>query len=359
MPVAHNSAHVFIVQADLPRLKTDAWLLPCDAGFNVLSSWIPDEYQAAMRRRNSDAFVLPVALFDAWTSGRRRTVRHDDWPGNSMPWLTNVGGGTNYEVDWYLDAVKQFVEEAAPWATEHSKRSRPLLGVPAVGTGYGGQWHKKAGIIDALYDQLVALANQYDVDIVFALYDAQSFAAAQLARKRRVDAGAIGWDLTSHLLATATRLAEQARAGALVMFLGSGVSVGAGLPTWRDFLTKLAEKADLTPAEIEALQRLDAMDAGSIVERSLKGREPLEEATRELLNTQECALQHALIASIPHEAAVTLNYDTLYETASKVVVGNVAVLPQERDPRAKRWLLKLHGCVQRGDRVGPRSASGH
>jgi hypothetical protein len=351
MPNAHNRPHVFIVQADLPRLKTDAWLLPCDAGFNVLSSWIPVEYQAALRRRNTDAFVLPVALFDEWTSGQRRTVRHDDWPGHSMPWLTNVGGGTNYEVDWYLEAVSQFVEVASDWAKKQSKRSRPLLGIPAVGTGYGGQWHKKAGIIDALFDHLVALADQHDVDLVFTLFDPQSFAAAQLARKRRVNAGTFGWDLDSHLLASATALAERAKSGSLVMFLGSGVSVGAGLPTWRDFLGRLADKAGLTESELEALQKLDAMDAGSIVERFLGGREALERSTRELLDTQECSLQHALIASIPHEAAVTLNYDTLYETASKVVVGDVAVLPQERNPKAKRWLLKLHGCVQRGDLV--------
>jgi len=351
MPNAHNRPHVFIVQADLPRLKTDAWLLPCDAGFHVLSSWIPQEYQAGLAQRNTDTYVLPVALFDEWTSGRRRTVRHNDWPGRSMPWLTNVGGGSKYEVAWYLEAVSQFVEEASTWAKAGLKRSRPLLGVPAVGTGFGGQWDKKAGVIDALFDHLVELGRLHDVDIVFTLFDPQSFAAAQLARKRRVEVGSFGWDLDSHLLASATALAERAKAGALVMFLGSGVSVGAGLPTWRDFLGRLADQAGLSDSELEALQNLDAMDAGSIVERYLGGREALEKSTRALLDTQECSLQHALIASIPHEAAVTLNYDTLYESASKVVVGDVAVLPQERNPRAKRWLLKLHGCVERGDLV--------
>jgi hypothetical protein len=254
-------------------------------------------------------------------------------------------------VEWYLQAVTQFVEEASVWAKTTSKRSRPILGVPAVGTGYGGQWDKKARIIDALFDHLLALAELHDVDILFTLFDPQSFAAAQLARKRRVDEGAVAWDLDSRLLSSASALAERAKYGGLVMFLGSGVSVGAGLPTWRNFLGELAQRAGLAELEVESLQNLDAMDAGSVVERYLGGREQLEAQTRDLLNAQECSLQHALIASIPHEAAVTLNYDTLYESASKAVVGEVAVLPQERNPKAKRWLLKLHGCVERGDLV--------
>ena len=47
--------------------------------------------------------------------------------------------------------------------------------------------------------------------------------------------------VSDRLLATGRRLARLATAGELVLFLGSGVSVGAGLPMWVPLVRQLAK----------------------------------------------------------------------------------------------------------------------
>lgn len=343
-----QNAHVFIVQGDLPRLTTDAWLLPCDGRFHVIQSWIPHVWADEFRRRNSQVFQAPLDVFEAWRAEERRTVRFDGWPGRSQAWLTNTGGNTSYPIEWYLAGVDAFVAEASEDARRTTRRAKPLLGVPAVGTGFGGQFSRRAAIITALYDRLLVLAERHDVDIAFVLYDAASYAAAQVARRRRLTPEA--WPLEAELQGVAAQLGKRAKRGELVMFLGAGVSAGAGLPTWKSFLESLAQGA-LSAEELELLAGLDPMDAGSLIERKLGSRQELETRTRAVLDVQESALQHALVASIPHEAAVTLNYDRLYETACRPVVGSLAILPHDRGRPASRWLLKLHGCIDRGELV--------
>ncbi|QED26816.1 SIR2 family protein [Microvenator marinus] len=331
--------HVFVVQGDLARLKTDAWFLPSDTNFNLVKSWIPPRWRESVQAPLAEA---------RWESAEKRVLRFDQWPGASMPWLANVGSDQDHTIEWYLDAVTQFVREAAPWARERSNRKKPLLGVPAVGTGMGGKWEEKAAVLSALYSHLLKLVKEFDVDIVYTLYDAPSFAAAQYARERALESNGPIWDLPEELLKVAERLGERARRGELVIFMGSGVSVGAGLPTWNAFLRLLGERAGLSLEELDALESLDAMDAGSLLERRLGGRDNLKAIINEILDVPECSLQHTLLASTPHEAAVTLNYDTLYELAAERVVGKLAVLPHDRGLNAERWLLKLHGCIQRG-----------
>ncbi|MEJ7705747.1 MAG: SIR2 family protein [Geodermatophilaceae bacterium] len=58
-------------------------------------------------------------------------------------------------------------------------------------------------------------------------------------------------------------------------------------------------------------------------------------------------LASALLAGLPTTKAVTLNYDTLYERASRDAGRELAVLPEETVRPGERWLLKLHGTVDR------------
>lgn len=60
------------------------------------------------------------------------------------------------------------------------------------------------------------------------------------------------------------------------------------------------------------------------------------------------ALPHALLASLPHSAAVTTNSDLCYDLACAAANVSLNVLPY--DTRAsrrssRRWILKLHGDV--------------
>jgi hypothetical protein len=54
-----------------------------------------------------------------------------------------------------------------------------------------------------------------------------------------------------------------------------------------------------------------------------------------------------LLAALPAREVVTTNYDQLFEAACKVIGQPLSVLPHAINPNARRWLLKMHGCVSR------------
>ncbi len=54
-----------------------------------------------------------------------------------------------------------------------------------------------------------------------------------------------------------------------MLFLGAGVSLGAGLPGWGGLLSSLEEKAGFSEAEREALKKISMMDRAALVEKRL------------------------------------------------------------------------------------------
>ena len=70
-----------------------------------------------------------------------------------------------------------------------------------------------------------------------------------------------------------------------------------------------------------------------------------------LARHQHAALAHALIAGLPTREAITTNYDRLYETACEATGRPCAVLPYAPRSEHRRWLLKMHGCVDHPDDI--------
>ena len=66
--------------------------------------------------------------------------------------------------------------------------------------------------------------------------------------------------LTGPLGDAAKRLASHARAANLVLFLGAGVSMGAGLQSWQALISELARKAERPIQGVERLGELDVRD---------------------------------------------------------------------------------------------------
>jgi hypothetical protein len=54
---------------------------------------------------------------------------------------------------------------------------------------------------------------------------------------------------------------------------------------------------------------------------------------------------------LPTREAVTTNYDRLFEEAVDAVDGPIAVLPYQPASAGQRWLLKLHGSIERDDSI--------
>jgi hypothetical protein len=183
-------------------------------------------------------------------------------------------------------------------------------------------------------------------DVVLVLNDPASYAAVQQARLRYGDQRLWG-SLSDTQREVVQDLAAEAAAGRLVLFMGAGTSIGAGLPSWRGLLSQLAGEADLTDeVDVTQLGQLDPRDAAAVIEGRLRRQgKRLTDAIMERFHATHVSLVHQLLASLPAREALTTNYDTLFERAWQDAGRKPAVLPKSGTARGHEWLLKLHGSI--------------
>jgi len=308
-----------------------------------------------------------IPTSDAWQARSERTIQAPQWGGAgepNRPWLTQVVVNPMWSGErkaaWISESVRQFVDTATATlracsvAPSHGRR-RHLLALPVVGTGHGGGWREAGHIIDELVQSLTDAALRLDVDIALVTHTSDQLAAAQQARCKIAP---IGGDealagLPPHLRDTAMRLARLSADGKLVLFLGAGVSMGAGLPHWKRLLSLLAEDAGMDAPSLAALRQLDLLDQARIIADRLEerytctgeGPPSLPNAVLSHVTADRFSLAHALLANLNATESVTTNYDTLFEDASTAAGHPTAVLPYESSKESGRWLLKMHGCV--------------
>jgi len=265
-------------------------------------------------------------------------------------------------VSWYVDGAIEFLDAAATsiaasGAPPLFRRARSLLAVPIVGTGKGGAAELAGEVVQELLPRLREFTarvypGRREFDVALVCFDAASHAAAQAERVRRAD-----WptDLTDLHRKEAQKLADHALRGELALFLGAGVSMSAGLPSWGGLLDELAARAKMSSDERLALAELrNALDQATLVERRLKHQsESIGQAVAKILGPRRYyAIAHALLAALPVREAITTNYDQLFEDAwSQSDPDGLSILPGAMKPDARRWLLKMHGCLSDPDRV--------
>lgn len=344
--------HLFIVRGDLLRLACDAVMVPSGEGrdgYGFIS-------QQVWRDALGDLVDADGYLRDP-PGPDRRVVKARPGGGINRPamWASHTGD-TGKSPEWYAAAVEQFIEAAAQEPVADGARplgdARPLLGVPLVGTGDGGARDRRGEVLLVIMEATKDALDKPDTvaDVVLVLNHDEGFSAAQQARRRVF--GDQAWEeLSSDHVAAAKRLSRHARQRDLVLFVGAGASIGAGLPSWGDLLEHLATAAMLHEAERTQLKKLDARDAGAVLEHRLGGKGALADAICALVATDRVALLHQLLASLPVTEAVTTNYDVCLETAFKDAGRPMRVLPKEGVGGARRWLVKLHGSVDNTERI--------
>ena len=144
-------------------------------------------------------------------------------------------------------------------------------------------------------------------------------------------------------------------------FIGAGVSVSAGAPTWSQLLEQLCARVKLAADVRQAVLDggLSPLDQASYL-RAAYERQGLDfrGAVAEIVECERYGLAPALLAAVAGEQAITLNYDTLFERASqkagrarRVISGTETDGEQGQDEpdsvaaHSDSWLLKLHGTT--------------
>lgn len=189
-------------------------------------------------------------------------------------------------------------------------------------TGAGGAGREKGGLASTLVPRILLELRDKNVDVVLVVRGPQDLAACQRARLDHQSWS--GVQQTDE----ARRLATLAATGQLALFLGAGVSVGAGLPDWGGLVDQLAADAGYDPALREELSKLSFADYAQLIERDLPAGKSFRQRIAEWVYSPRHSLCHALLATLPVREAVTQNYDTLFEAAVEGATGKkMSVIP--------------------------------
>lgn len=352
--------HLFITRGDLTALACDAVLVPAgtdpageDPRPHLASHWaeVP-----GLAQHLEGEFLRPPTGED-WRV--RPLTTGTIWPEPEI-WVGNTARDFRHSPSDLADVVVEFITEAAREIHPRTSRSgarrplnddRPLVAFPLVGSGQGFHTGKKGEVVKEIVQRAAAVLAREEVnaDAILVVKDAAAYAAAQQARSRYAS--------TTSTLGGAQldRLVEQARSGRLVLFLGAGASIGAGLPSWSDLLDALTATilGDRRPSA-EQLKGVDVRDVATLLEKESPAdfRDlVVEEVTRQTGASLRVSLLHQLLASLPAHEAVTTNYDLLFETAWAAAGRTPDVLPGTGQVLGRDWLLKLHGSVDRREAI--------
>ncbi len=333
------SGHVFVVRGDVQRLRCDARLVPAYEANPPDVSWFhPDE---------SELHATPAD--ESWMGGEERVRSLGSSSSKLGPavWVAKVGFDRFIQLSRAMEGVSEFLTRAATalkGASRVSGRSQPLIALHVVATGKKNAALRKDDAIVALLNCVDACVAQHDVDVVIVASEEETYAALQVTRSMQRSGVSPTLDLPLHALAR--ELAVKAREGNLSVLVGAGLSVNAGLPNWRVLLSNVAQAVNLRAPESDE----DLVRFASWVEQSM-GPRAFRTAIADQCRATRYALGHALLGSMPIREFVTLNYDALLEEAAKAAKAPLVVIPHGRISAGQRWLLKLHGSVDRCDDI--------
>lgn len=341
------AGHVFVIQGDLRRFACDAYLYATDRELRDDGGWNNAAHDVQAR--------MDPSVREDFMAERRFTLPLAERPGipnEPRTILTAVPyGGVEHE-DEVIPRLEEFFRVAYEIANQRPvtsalcERDRRLLGVPLLGTGGGGANLIRGDVFRMIYRESRRAAHQYNVDVAIVLRSPRDYALAQMIRREQADA----WlELTGDLKREAQRLGEVASRAHLVPFMGAGISVSAGAPSWPKLLEGLALEAGLKDDDVRALKEHDVLDQAAYIQQEFErqGAGPnsgFAANVIRLVDVTRYGLAPPLLAALEAEQAITLNYDRLFEWAAFDGQRPRRVIPGPATDE-ERWLLKLHGSA--------------
>jgi hypothetical protein len=310
------SGHVFVVKGDVRKIRCDARLVPTyDLDRPSLLRWfrqdIGEEKLARPNPASSTERSEGVRLLGALDKG-------------PALWAVKVGHDSATTLADVMVRVARFLERAWEALTPSggqvdlsrlpSGRSKPLFAMPVVGTGERNFDRVSGAAIGLLLESVTKAVTERDFDVVIVAWEEEKYSALQLHRSSSKENTPV---LPKHLDEVAMRLAERAAAGELSVLLGAGLSMNAGLPSWRGLLDAVAAKLRLRASE-----STESLLAFAQCLEQYVGPRRFRDEIKAVCTAPRHALGHALLASSPVRAFVTLNYDTLLEDAANHKQGS-------------------------------------
>lgn len=209
-------------------------------------------------------------------------------------------------------------------------RIKPLMALNTIGVGGGGFDKVRGEVIDAMLTVCDDFVSRHDLDLVIGCASASDYAAFQNQRRSHNSFPTLDADLREH----GQRLAELARSGELALFLGAGVSMPAGLPSWWTLLVRLDERCGVTEAELLSLD--SPLDQAELIVKRLAadGTDLTSAVKREFAGVSVPSLSHVQLAVLGCREVVTTNFDLLYDAAlltrdERLVAGQASAALRE------------------------------
>jgi hypothetical protein len=152
-----------------------------------------------------------------------------------------------------------------------------------------------------------------------------------------------------------------------VVFVGAGLSAGAGLPTWSKLLLNGIEQlvADLPEGDSHQKELQGLVERGKLLEVADFCKEKLGAEYHQFLTQQvrgdqaQIPKTHKVLMHLPFSAWVTTNYDKLLERAFTEVLGGSPKTLTHKDTEVLgrllfdggQFILKAHGDIDRPETV--------
>ncbi|WP_417555678.1 SIR2 family NAD-dependent protein deacylase [Microbacterium sp.] len=344
------TGHVFVIQGDTRRFACDAYLYATDRDLRQNGGWMRSAPDAPNR--------IDTAARAEFQREKTFTLVLNDRPGIDNEPATILTAVPYYRAasePAFIPRIAEFFRVGTEIARRRgvtataSQRERPLLAIPMFGTGGGGANSIRGRMFRLIYRESQKAAREHDVDVAVVLRDPRDYALAQMIRREKDGA----WpELSAKQHAQARELGRLAQDARLVPFMGAGISISAGAPSWSALLNDLAASAGIDPDLTVALKGHDALDQAAYIRQEFERRfrDPRDEqdqfaaAVIRAVNVRRYGIAPPLLAALEAEQAITLNYDRLFEWAAIDGQHPRRVIP---GPSAgeERWLLKLHGTV--------------
>jgi SIR2-like protein len=343
--------HVFVVHGDITQIQADALAFSTSGSFEPTG----DLYSSFAER--FPGFRQAYARLGRAHQGDAVGTTH--WIAPNLVVVVAAKPGIDPETvsrRVVRNAVREAVARLRGNAHARGRDRRLLIALPAFLTGKGVHAERRVALatlqIQAARDVLRERSCR-DVDIVFTVYEATTYDAYMLARRRLgAVAGAVA-DIPGDLAAAVRR-------NRAVLFVGAGLSSAAGLEPWSALAARLEAALDL-PKELHPRTADEYLDIAQWY-RDAAGRPgsplpPLEELIRQRYADDTAdvrpTLAHYLLLSLPFRYVVTTNYDELLERALRAQRRSFRKIARDADVPGtggsdELYVVKLHGDASAG-----------